>query len=132
MTAMAPAPTEACCLRVGPSSSSMYAVRGHSFREPDRIGPVSRHATEEPPCPSGLDEYFASARVACRARNNAPLTGERAATRGRSATDGADAPAGVKRASSQSPARSRPSATNVKPERPRANAPHRKRHGLHF
>ena len=64
---------------------------GYSFAlqplEPDR--PAEPRAVGGAALPEGLDERFASAPVLFVAGNDAPLIGERAATRGRSATEGA-------------------------------------------
>jgi hypothetical protein len=56
----------------------------------------SSSGSSEPLCPMGLAEYFASAPGPSVARHHAPLIDERAASRGRAATEGGDEHAGAK------------------------------------
>jgi hypothetical protein len=58
---------------------------------------MERVVSAEPHCPRELDERFASAPVRHRRLHDAPLIAERAATCGRSALEGGDERAGVKR-----------------------------------
>jgi len=84
------------------------SVRAPGLRTVTPANAPQRHARRErrgqagarssTPTAPDWPEPFASARARLRSRNDAPLIGERAATRGRIATEGGDEHAGVKRA----------------------------------